>query len=154
PAAFLQGERGGLSCALTPYRSKTTLRRGKSGILSGHLLGSSWTRPVPSGTVSRQEEHRHTRFADAVDRPTNEDTGQHEGRAVMMPRQRFQAGDSPIPGYDLLHILGRGGFGEVWKVKSPGGLPKAIKIVSGNLNVETESGQATLERRGLERIKQ
>src|SRR5262249_6314897 len=40
-------------------------------------------------------------------------------------------GAEPFPGYKLLEPLGQGGFGEVWKCMAPGGLPKAIKFVSG-----------------------
>jgi len=42
------------------------------------------------------------------------------------------AGEEPLPGYVLLHPLGRGGFGEVWKCEAPGGLLKAIKFVKGS----------------------
>src|SRR5262249_23731458 len=49
---------------------------------------------------------------------------------AILPRQRFHAGDSPIPGYRLLSLLGQGGFGEVWKCQSPDGQFRAIKLVS------------------------
>ena len=40
------------------------------------------------------------------------------------------AGDQPITGYTLEQCLGRGGFGEVWRARGPGGTPVVLKLIS------------------------
>ena len=70
----------------------------------------------------------------------------------MSPSQRpnstFDA-DEPISGYYTRELIGRGGFGEVWKADAPGGLEKAIKIVHAGI----DSKRAEQELRALQRIK-
>jgi serine/threonine protein kinase len=67
---------------------------------------------------------------------------------------RIEADAEPIPGYRLIERIGGGGFGEVWKATAPGGLHKAIKFVSADLNSLGDTGQrADQELKALNRVK-
>ena len=67
-----------------------------------------------------------------------------------------RAGDEPLNGYRLLSPLGVGGFGEVWKCLAPGGLLKAMKIVTVPPQLELDETQAALakyEQAAMKRVR-
>ncbi len=62
---------------------------------------------------------------------------------------------APLLGYKLIERLGRGGFGEVWKVEAPGGLQKAAKFVFGDLDaMDEESRPAEQELKAMKRVRE
>src|SRR3954471_17711258 len=66
----------------------------------------------------------------------------------------LKAGQEPIPGYQLVEPLGKGGFGEVWRSIAPGGLFKAIKFVTdAKGSFGEDKGLAFKELQALDLIK-
>ena len=57
---------------------------------------------------------------------------------------------NPIPGYVTQELIGSGGYGEVWRAIGPGGFPKAVKILFGQL----DGPQADAELKSLERMRE
>ncbi len=70
--------------------------------------------------------------------------------STVVPSNNAPSLPTTLLGYEVVERIGSGGYGEVWKVRVPGGILKALKIVHG----QNDGERAVRELKAFNRVKE
>lgn len=128
------------SLAITYYELRTgRLPLDEGAAAHAHIMGILDFSGVTPGeqSVLKQATHQRPekRYAQTIDmvkalRDATAGVPSPKPAAPQMSLdERLQPGSELVPHYKLIKMLGRGGYGEVWETRGPGGKHCALKVV-------------------------